>query len=430
MEFSKPKTVSTIMLQFVDLRGESHSLWVSKERFEKIKEKGIHVDGSSIDMVSIEKSDLKLLPDLSTFRILPSSLFQQEVGYVVCDLYQAETSTPLEEGPRRVLQKVIETLLSQYQYYTSVEVEYFLLKKEESSYSFFDQGSYLSLPPLDLGVPLRLEIIQTLNSMGIEVEKHHHEVPPGKYELNLKYKPAIEMCDLLYLVKFVIKQLALKYNLIATFMPKPFHQQYGAGLHTHVSIMKEEGENLFYKKNSPYGISEMGLNFIAGILHHARGLTALTNPTVNSYKRLVPGWEAPVYISWAKYNRSVLVRIPPGKAERTRIEYRPTDGGANFYLALAGILVAGMDGVLKKIKLPPPTEENIYEIPVKKLISRGIKLLPSTLGEALAEFQKDKVLWKGLGESVCKHYLQLKEKEWQEFNQVVHKWEQDRYLKL
>jgi len=430
MEPSKWKSISTVMLQFVDLMGESHSLWVPKERFEKIKKEGIHVDGSSVGMVPIEESDLKLLPDLSTFRILPSSLFHQQVGYVVCDLYQRESSTPLEEGPRRVLQKVITTLLPRQKYCTSVEVEYFLLKKEESGYSFFDAGGYLSSPPLDLGLSLRLEIVQTLNSMGIEVEKHHHEVPPGKYELNLKYKPAVEMCDLLYLVKLVVKQVALKHNLIATFMPKPFHQQYGAGLHTHISIMKEGGSNLFYQKNNPYKLSRMGLNFIAGILHHARGLSAITNPTVNSYKRLVPGWEAPVYISWAKYNRSVLVRIPPGEKERTRIEYRPTDGGANFYLALAGILVAGMDGVFKKMTPPPPVEENIYELPMKKLVSRRIKVLPSSLGEALEEFQKDKVLWKGLGETVSQHYLQLKEKEWQEFNQVVHKWEQETYLKL
>jgi glutamine synthetase len=250
----------------------------------------------------------------------------------------------------------------------------------------------LASPPADLGIDVRLEITENLRNIGITVEKHHHEVPPGKYELNLVYTDALKMADIIYLVKLIVKMTAARKGLIASFMPKPFHDGYGCGLHTHVSLIDErKSENIFYDSRGRYGLSETALNFIAGILNPAKGLAALTSPSVNSYKRLVPGWEAPVYLSWAKYNRSVLVRVPPGKEMRTRLEYRPTDGSCNFYVAFAGILAAGLDGIKRKIELPEPVEEDIYEMSEARQKKFAIKTLPRNLEEAVALMEKSAI---------------------------------------
>jgi glutamine synthetase len=237
------------------------------------------------------------------------------------------------------------------------------------------------------------------------------------------------MADTIYLIKFLLKLTAAKRGLIASFMPKPFQGQYGCGLHTHVSLTDDKkAKNLFYDPKRSNGLSEVALNFIAGLLAHAKSLAALTNPSVNSYKRLVPGWEAPVYISWAKYNRSVLVRVPPGRQMRTRLEYRPTDGSCNFYVAFAGILAAGLDGVKRKIELPEPVEEDIYEMDAKQRDKRGIGLLPGNLGEALAELSKDKVLQDALGHAFYEKFVEIKTREWRDFNTTVHEWERKKYL--
>jgi glutamine synthetase len=237
------------------------------------------------------------------------------------------------------------------------------------------------------------------------------------------------MADTLYLVKFVVKLMASRRELVASFMPKPFQGQYGAGLHTHATLVDDErAENLFYESDGTYGLSKTGLNFIAGILAHARALAALTNPSVNSYKRLVPGWEAPVYIAWARYNRSALIRIPPGKGMKARIEYRPTDGSCNFYLAFAGILAAGLDGIRRKIVPPDPVEEDVYQMSEKERTERGIDVLPGNLGDALSEFSVDNYLQDSLGLAFCERFLQLKTKEWKDFNLTVHDWERKKYL--
>jgi glutamine synthetase len=424
------ENVKEVALQFVDITGILHSLWIPSKLFLKVSEEGIHMDGSSIDnMVDISRSDLKLMPDMETFTVLPQNLFSQRVARVVCDLYEPESDKPFELYPRFVLKKVIkelkETLGSSANYYASSEIEFFLFKKdEEGNVDFLDKAGYLASPPADLGADLRLEILETFRSIGILIEKHHHEVPPGKYELNLAYSNALKMADTIYLVKFLVKLMAAKKGLIASFMPKPFHGQYGAGLHTHVSLIDEEkNQNLFYDPHGSYSLSETALHFIAGILHHAKALAALTNPTVNSYKRLVPGWEAPVYISWAKYNRSVLLRVPPGKELRTRLEYRPTDGSCNFYIAFTGILAAGLDGIKRKLEPPEPIEKDIY-----KMDKKGIEVLPENLGDALRELSKDNYLQESLGHALCEKFLELKTKEWREFNTFVHEWERKKYL--
>jgi glutamine synthetase len=429
------ENVKEVALQFTDITGVLHSLWVPSELFSKVAEEGIHTDGSSIDnMVDISRSDLKLMPDMETFTVLPPNLFSQRVARVVCDLYEPESDKPFELNPRFVLKKVMnilkETLGASVNYYASSEIEFFMLKKgEDGSIEFLDKAGYLASPPADLAADLRLEILETFRNIGILIEKHHHEVPPGKYEFNIAYSHALRMADTIYLVKFIIKLMASKRGLIASFMPKPFHGQYGAGLHTHVSLIDDEkSQSLFYDPDGSYALSKTALHFIGGILAHVKALAAVTNPTVNSYKRLVPGWEAPVYVSWAKYNRSVLVRVPPGKELRTRLEYRPTDGSCNFYLAFASILAAGLDGVKRKIEPPEPVEEDIYKMDEEERAKRGIEVLPGNLGDALREFSKDKQLRDALGQAFCEKFLELKTKEWKEFNTTVHEWERKKYL--
>ena len=430
----KMENVKEVVLQFTDISGVLHSLWVPFELFSRTAEEGIHTDGSSVDMVDISESDLKLMPDLDTFSVLPPNLFAQRIARVVCSIYEPESDRPFGIDPRVVLKRIMsdsqKTLGTSVTYNACSEIEYFLFKKDEDdNIRRYDEAGYLASPPADMGIDTRLEITENLRKVGILVEKHHHEVPPGKYELNLAYANALRMADIIYLVKFIVKMTAARKGLIASFMPKPFHEGYGAGLHTHVSLTDDKkSQNLFYDSKGKYGISKTALHFMAGILTHAKALAALTNPTVNSYKRLVPGWEAPVYLSWAKYNRSVLVRVPPGKEMRARLEYRPTDGSCNFYVAFAGILAAGLDGVKRKIEPPEPVEKDIYAMSEKQRTERGIEVLPGNLGEALSELSKDKYLQDALGHAFYEKFLQLKTREWRDFNLTVHEWERKKYL--
>ncbi|UCC28452.1 MAG: glutamine synthetase beta-grasp domain-containing protein [Candidatus Bathyarchaeota archaeon] len=441
-ELVRKEDVKEVALQFTDISGILHSLWIPAELFSKVAEGGIHVDGSSIGMVDVSRSDLKLMPDADTFTVLPPNLFPQRTARVACDIYEPESNRPFELDPRFVLNKVLneakKSLGSSVRYYASSEMEYFLFKRgENGDIRLLDEGRYLATPPADLGVDLRLEIVKHLKDMGVLVEKHHHEVPPGKYELELGLElgigidgsDAFRMVDTLYLVKFLTKLMAAKKDLIASFMPKPFHGQFGAGLHTHVALMENESaRNLFYDPDGNYGLSKIGLHFVAGILAHAKALAAITNPSVNSYKRLVPGWEAPVYISWGRFNRSALVRVPPGKERKTRLEYRPTDGSCNFYIAFAGILAAGLDGIRKKINPPTPVEEDVYKMSAKERAKKGIDVLPANLGAALNEFSRDNCLQDALGQTFCQKFLELKTKEWTDFSVTVHEWERKRYL--
>jgi glutamine synthetase len=442
MKVIREENVREIALQFTDITGVMHSLWIPSERFSKIAEEGIHVDGSSVGMTDVNESDLKLMPDVITLAVLPPNLFPHRVAKVICNIYQPDSNKPFELDPRFILKKVMENAKKSFEnpvkYYASSEMEYFLFERcENGGIKLLDEGQYLATPPKDLGVDLRIEIVDGLRNLGVLVEKHHHEVPPGKYELELGLElemgvgdsDALTMADTLYLVKFLVKLMAAKRNLIASFMPKPFHGQFGAGLHTHTSLLKNDGtQNLFYDSDGSFGLSKIGLNFIAGILAHAKALVAITNPSVNSYKRLVPGWEAPVYISWAKYNRSALIRIPPGKKMKTRLEYRPTDGSCNFYLAFAGILACGLDGIRKKLDPPEPVEDDLYKMSEIERTRKGIKMLPENLGDALLEFSKDECLQAAFGQEFCEKFLKLKTKEWKDFNVTVHEWERKKYL--
>ena len=441
-ELIQKENVKEIALQFTDILGVLHSLWVPSELFPNIAEGGVHIDGSSVSMARISQSDMKLIPDLGTLVILPTDLFPQKAARVICDLCEPDSDEPSRLSPRHILKTIMKdvkkSLGSSVKCYASSEMEYFLFKTgTNGEIRLLDEGGYLATPPADLGADLRLEIVKNLRSMGVLVEKHHHEVPPGKYELELGLEwgmgmsnsDALDMADTLYLVKFIVKLMAAKKELIASFMPKPFHGQYGAGLHTHTTLMDDrKNRNLFYDLDGIYGLSETALNFIAGILAHAKALAALTNPSVNSYKRLVPGWEAPVYIAWARYNRSTLIRIPPGGEMKTRLEYRPTDGSCNFYVAFAGILASGLDGVKRKITPPEPVDEDIYAISENERAKKGINSLPGNLGDALKELSRDKYLQDALGREFCERFMELKAKEWRDFNVAVHEWERKKYL--
>ncbi|MFX1562029.1 MAG: glutamine synthetase family protein [Promethearchaeota archaeon] len=430
----KQENVKNIALQFADISGVVHSLWVPSKYFLGAVESGIHTDGSSVGMVDVSKSDLKLVPDLDSFTILPPGIFPERVAFVICDIYKPESNQLFELSPRFVLKnaliKVRESLGSSVTPYTSSEMEYWLFKKgEDGQISLLDEGAYLATPPLDKGIDFRLQLVDNLGSMGISIEKHHHEVPPGKYELNIAYKPALKMADTVYLVKTLLKLMAVKHGLIASCMPKPFHGQYGAGLHTHVSVIDDEkSANLFDDPKGEHGLSKTASHFLAGILAHANALAGITNPSVNSYKRLVPGWEAPVYISWARYNRSTLIRVPPGRGLATRLEYRPSDGSCNFYIAYAAILYAGLDGIQRKLEPPSPVEEDIYHMSENERTQRGIGVLPGSLGDALAELSKDKVLREAFGQAFFEKYLEIKLKEWKDFSTTVHEWERRKYI--
>ena len=430
----KKMGLEEVALQFTDLSGGLRTLWVPGSLVPNVAREGIHMDGSSVDMMDISGSDLKLVPDLGTFKALPSGLFRSRVGRMMCDLFEPDSNRPFVADPRQVLKRVIadsrKVLGADATYNACSEIEYFLFSKDEGgNLRRHDEGSYLSTPPADRGIDVRFEIVKNLKESGVIVEKHHHEVPPGKYELNLQYTDALRMADIVYLVKMVVKMTASRNSLVASFMPKPFHDGYGAGLHTHISVTDSRRKtNLFYDQKGAYGVSRMAVNFVGGVLAHARGLAALTNPSVNSYKRLVPGWEAPVYLSWARYNRSVLLRIPPGKGMGARVEYRPTDGSCNFYLAYAGILAAGLDGIRRNIQPPKPTEEDVYRMTEEDRQEKGIGVLPGNLGEALEEFARDKYLRESLGEKFSEKFLQVKRKEWRDFGTVVHEWERKKYL--
>ncbi len=421
-------------LQFTDLSGGLHSLWVPAHLVPKVAGEGIHMDGSSVGMVDIGESDLKLVPDPGTLTVFPSALFQSSVARMMCDVYEPDSGQRFGSDPRYVLAKAVKdskkVLGPDATYNACSEIEYFLFTRDQGgNLRRQDEGGYLASPPADLGIDTRLQIVRNLKESGVVVEKHHHEVPPGKYELNLQYSDALRMADTVYLVKMIVKMTAARNGLVASFMPKPFHDGYGAGLHTHVSVTDSRRKvNLFYDPKGIQGLSETGLFFVGGILTHAKGLAALTNPSVNSYKRLVPGWEAPVYLSWARYNRSVLVRIPPGKGMRARVEYRPTDGSCNFYIAYAGILAAGVDGIRRKIEPPSPTEEDVYHMTGEQRAKAGIDVLPGNLGEALDELAKDKYLLDSLGREFCEKFVQTKTKEWRDFNTTVHEWERKKYL--
>jgi glutamine synthetase len=432
---AEKQNVAYVRLQFTDLLGTIKNVEIPRNQLEKALNNKIMFDGSSIEgFVRIEESDMYLYPNLDTWVIYPWDFVNEgKIAGLICDVYNPD-GTPFSGDPRGILKRTLNEAeeLGFSSFNIGPEPEFFLFKTNEKGEPILDlndHGGYFDLAPLDLGENCRRDIVITLDKMGFEVEASHHEVAPGQHEIDFKYTNALKAADQIQIFKLVVKNIARRYNLHATFMPKPLFGMNGSGMHCHQSLFRGS-ENTFYDENNKLGLSEIARYYIAGILTHARAFTAITNPLVNSYKRLVPGYEAPCYVAWSPKNRSPLVRVPASRGLSTRIEVRSPDPSANPYLALAVMLKAGLDGIKNKLPLPEQTDRNIYIMDEADRKKAGIESLPANLYEALVELQKDPVMTETLGEHALNRFLEAKEIEWNMFRTQVHDWERDQYLTL
>lgn len=428
----KEENVRFIRLQFTDLFGIIKNVEIPVSQLEKALDNKMMFDGSSIEgFVRIEESDMYLRPDLDTFVIFPWTAEKGKVARFICDIYHPD-GTPFEGDPRNNLKRVLKEMeeLGFTSFNLGPEPEFFLFKlneKGEPTLELNDQGGYFDLAPTDLGENCRRDIVLELEEMGFEIEASHHEVAPGQHEIDFKYQNALKACDDIQTFKLVVKTIARKHGLLATFMPKPMFGINGSGMHCNLSLFKGN-ENAFYDPNGDLELSDTARSFIAGVLKHAPGFTAITNPTVNSYKRLVPGYEAPCYVAWSAKNRSPLIRIPASRGLSTRIEVRSVDPSANPYLALAALLAAGLDGIKNNLKAPASVDRNIYAMTKEQRIENGITDLPATLAHALEALKSDEVIKKALGNHLFEHFVEAKEIEWDMFRTQVHPWELDQYM--
>lgn len=428
------KGVKFIRLQFTDILGTIKNVEVPVSQLEKTLDNKMMFDGSSIEgFVRIEESDMYLYPDLDTFIVFPWTVDKGAVCRFICDVYRPD-GTPFEGDPRNNLRRVLKRM--QDMGFTSFnlgpEPEFFLFKLDEEgepTLELNDHGGYFDLAPTDLGENCRRDIVLELEEMGFEIEASHHEVAPGQHEIDFKYANAVEACDNIQTFKLVVKTIARKHGLHATFMPKPLFGVNGSGMHCNVSLFKGK-ENAFFDESSDLQLSETAYQFMAGVLKHVKGFTAVTNPTVNSYKRLVPGYEAPCYVAWSAQNRSPLIRIPASRGLSTRIEVRSVDPSANPYLAMAVILEAGLNGIEQQLTPPAAVDRNIYVMNAQERVEAGIGNLPANLNDALAALAEDKVIQDALGEHIYANFREAKEIEFDMFRTQVHQWERDQYMKM
>ncbi|MFD2628473.1 type I glutamate--ammonia ligase [Oceanobacillus kapialis] len=432
MKQIKEENVRFIRLQFTDMLGTIKNVEIPLSQLDKALDNKMMFDGSSIEgFVRIEESDMYLYPDLDTFVVFPWTSEKGKVARFICDIYKPD-GTPFEGDPRYNLKRNLKKMeeLGFDAFNIGTEPEFFLFKLDEKgdpSLELNDRGGYFDLAPTDLGENCRRDIVLELEEMGFEIEASHHEVAPGQHEIDFKYSDAVKHADDIQTFKLVVKTIARKHNLHATFMPKPLFGVNGSGMHVNMSLFKD-GKNAFYDENGDMQLSETAYQFIAGTINHAKSFTAVTNPTVNSYKRLVPGYEAPSYIAWSGSNRSCLMRIPNSRGISTRVEARSVDPSANPYLALSSLLAAGLDGIEKKMDTPPAVDRNIYVLSKEEREEAGIQDLPSTLAQALEELKKDEVIVNSLGEHLFEHFVEAKEIEWDMFRTQVHPWEREQYL--
>jgi glutamine synthetase len=429
---AKEENVKFIRLQFTDILGTIKNVEIPISQLEKALDNKMMFDGSSIEgFVRIEESDMLLYPDLSTWVIFPWTAEKGKVARLICDIYTPE-GKPFEGDPRNNLRRVLKEMeeLGFTNFNLGPEPEFFLFKldqKGEPTLELNDQGGYFDLAPTDLGENCRRDIVLELEEMGFEIEASHHEVAPGQHEIDFKYADALTACDQIQTFKLVVKTIARKHGLHATFMPKPLFGVNGSGMHCNLSLFKD-GQNAFFEPTGNLELSDTARQFIAGILKHAPAFTAVTNPTVNSYKRLVPGYEAPCYVAWSARNRSPLIRIPASRGLSTRVEVRSVDPAANPYLAMAVLLKAGLDGIKNKLTPPAPVDRNIYVMSKEERIEEGIIDLPATLAQAIDQLSANEVIVSGLGEHIFEHFVEAKEIEWDMFRTVVHQWERDQYM--
>ncbi len=428
----REENVRFIRLQFTDIFGAFKNIAITASQLEKALDNKCMFDGSSIEgFVRIEESDMYLYPDLDTFLIFPWYDDTNKVARLICDVYKPD-GTPFEGDPRGLLKKVLREAQAMgfSGFNVGPECEFFLFNNDEDGHPTTrtqDRGAYFELGPTDLGEHARRDMCLTLEEMGFEIEASHHEVANGQHEIDFKYDDALSAADNIMTFKLAVKTIAHQHNMYATFMPKPIFGRAGSGMHVNMSLMKGD-QNAFFDPDGELGLSETAYSFIAGLLGHIRGMTAVTNPLVNSYKRLVSGYEAPVYIAWSASNRSPLIRVPASRGMGTRLELRSPDPSANPYLTLALCLAAGLDGIRRGLKPPCSTDGNIFELTEDEREERGIESLPSNLKEAVRAMKKDELVRETLGAHIFDKYVEHKSEEWNEYKIRVTQWEIDRYL--
>ena len=432
LNMAETEDVEFIRLQFTDLFGTLKNVAITKSQLAKALDNKIMFDGSSIEgFARIEESDMYLYPDYDTFEILPFRPHQGKVARMICDVYKPD-GTQLENDPRYILKKVLKEAEDMgYEFNVGPECEFFLFHTDDygnPTTISHEKGSYFDLGPTDLGENARRDMVLNLEEMGFEVEASHHEVAPAQHEIDFKYDEALKTADNIQTFKMTVKTIAKRHGLYATFMPKPKFGISGSGMHINMSLATEEGKNIFADENGKIGLSDDAYHFIAGIMKHARGMSAITNPIVISYKRLVPGYEAPVYIAWSAKNRSPLIRIPASRGNGTRVELRNPDPTANPYLVLALCLAAGLDGIKNKIEVPESVDCNIYEMTPGERRAAGIENMPADLKEAVDCLVADEFLCSVLGEHITTKYVEAKMKEWENYTTRVSQWEIDEYL--
>ena len=424
--------VEFIRLQFTDMFGTMKNVAITSNQLEKALENECMFDGSSIEgFVRIEESDMYLYPDYDTFEIFPWRPQQGKVARLICDVYTPD-GKPFEGDPRWILKKTIKEANEMgYRFDVGPECEFFLFHTDDNGLPTtlsHEKAGYFDLGPNDLGENIRRDMVLTLEEMGFEIEASHHEVAPAQHEIDFKYDEVLKTADNIQTFKMTVKTIAKRHGLYATFMPKPKFGISGSGMHINMSLATEEGKNIFADENGKIGLSDDAYHFIAGIMKHARGMSAITNPLVNSYKRLVPGYEAPVYIAWSAKNRSPLIRIPASRGNGTRVELRNPDPTANPYLVLALCLAAGLDGIKNKIEVPESVDCNIYEMTPGERRAAGIENMPADLKEAVDCLVADEFLCSVLGEHITTKYVEAKMKEWENYTTRVSQWEIDEYL--
>lgn len=431
LQEAQEKGVKFIRLQFTDIFGVLKNIAIPIEQLGKALDGELMFDGSSIEgFARIEESDMYLKPDLNTFIVFPWRPAEGGVARLMCDVANSD-GTPFDGCPRTTLKRVLaEAAELGYTLYIGPELEFFLFHVDSEGRSTtitHDKAGYFDLTPVDLGEDARRDMVVNLEQMGFEIEASHHEVAPGQHEIDFKYSDALDMADKMVTFRFVVRTIAQRHGLHATFMPKPIFGIAGSGMHVNQSLFKD-GKNAFYDPEGQMGLSTVAYHYIAGLMNHASSFTAITNPTVNSYKRLVPGYEAPCYIAWSGRNRSPLIRIPAKRGASTRIELRSPDPSCNPYLALAVQLKAGLDGIKNKMAPPPAIDLNIFAMDDRQRQELGIYSLPGDLLEALEELSKDEVIKSALGSHIYQRFVDAKMKEYESFRISVHKWEIERYL--
>lgn len=431
LRIAKEEDVRFIRLQFTDILGTLKNVAITVSQLEKALDNKCMFDGSSIEgFVRIEESDMYLRPDYDSFLIFPWSAERGKAARLICDVYCSD-GTPFSGDPRYVLKRAIKKAADMgYSFNVGPECEFFLFhvdKDGKPTTQTNDEGGYFDLGPIDMGETCRRDICLSLEEMGFEIEASHHECARGQHEIDFRYDEVLKAADNVMTFKLVVKTIAQQHNLHATFMPKPIYGIAGSGMHTNMSLFKD-GENAFYDETDELGLSKTAYHFIAGVMEHIKNMTAVTNPTVNSYKRLVTGYEAPVYIAWSAKNRSPLIRVPSARGAGTRVELRSPDPSCNPYLEMALCLFAGLDGIERKLEPSSSTNSNIFTMTDEERTEAGIETLPANLEEAIECFEGDEFVKKSLGEHVYTKFLEAKKAEWEDYRNRITPWELDSYL--